>query len=74
MKLHLDQPAFETLLLNESESSSIRADILEKDYYVTLILNELANKQDQVFALFQRGACFFRSRGGWVLFFLTLAL
>jgi hypothetical protein len=42
MKLHLDQPAFETLLLRESESSAIRADILEIDYYFTLILNELA--------------------------------
>ena len=33
MKLHLDKPAFETLLLSESESAGIRADILEKDYY-----------------------------------------
>ncbi len=38
MKLHLDRPAFETLLLGESEASGIRADILEKDYYVTLVL------------------------------------
>ena len=55
MKLHLDQPAFETLLLSESESSGIRADILEKDYYVTLFLNELADKQDQAFAYFKGG-------------------
>lgn len=63
MKLHLDQPAFETLLLNESESSGIRADILEKDYYVTLILNELANKQDQAFAYFKGGTALYKAIG-----------
>jgi predicted nucleotidyltransferase component of viral defense system len=63
MNLHLDQPAFETLLLNESESSSIRADILEKDYYVTLILNELSNKQDQVFAYFKGGTALYKAIG-----------
>ena len=63
MKLHLDQPAFETLLLNESESSGIRADILEKDYFVTLILNELANKQDQAFAYFKGGTALYKAIG-----------
>ena len=63
MKLHFDQPAFETLLLNESESSGIRADILEKDYFVTLILNELANKQDQAFAYFKGGTALYKAIG-----------
>ncbi|MHC1773675.1 MAG: nucleotidyl transferase AbiEii/AbiGii toxin family protein [Flexilinea sp.] len=63
MKLHLDQPAFETLLLNESESSGIRADILEKDYYVTLILNELADKPDQAFAYFKGGTALYKAIG-----------
>jgi predicted nucleotidyltransferase component of viral defense system len=63
MKLHLDQPAFETLLLSESESSGIRADILEKDYYVTLILNELANKPDQAFAYFKGGTALYKAIG-----------
>ena len=63
MKLHLDQPAFETLLLNESESSGIRADILEKDYYVTLILSELANKLDQAFAYFKGGTALYKAIG-----------
>jgi len=63
MKLHLDQPAFETLLLNESESSGIRADVLEKDYYVILILNELANKQDQAFAYFKGGTALYKAIG-----------
>ena len=63
MKLHLDRPAFETLLLSESESSGIRADILEKDYYVSLILNELANKQDQAFAYFKGGTALYKAIG-----------
>jgi len=63
MRLHLDQPAFETLLLSESESSGIRADILEKDYYVSLILNELANKQDQAFAYFKGGTALYKAIG-----------
>lgn len=63
MKLHLDSPAFETLLLEESKRSGIRADILEKDYYVTLILNELANKQDQAFAFFKGGTALYKAIG-----------
>ncbi len=63
MKLHLDQPAFETLLLSESERSGIRADILEKDYYVTLLLNELADKPDQGFAYFKGGTALYKAIG-----------
>lgn len=43
MDLHADRDAFETLLLSLSERSTIRADILEKDYYVTLLLAELSS-------------------------------
>jgi len=46
MKLHLDRLAFETLLHGESETSGIRADILEKDYYVTLVFQELAGDRE----------------------------
>jgi len=49
MKLHNDRLAFETLLLDISERTGIRADIIEKDYFVSLLLKELAVKQDQVF-------------------------
>ena len=63
MKLHLDRPAFETLLLGESEASGIRADILEKDYYVTLVLKELADKQDQVPAYFKGGTALYKAIG-----------
>jgi predicted nucleotidyltransferase component of viral defense system len=68
MKLHLDQTAFETLLLSESETSGIRADILEKDYYVTLVLKELAQKQDQVPAYFKGGTALYKAIGSIMRF------
>lgn len=45
MKLHEDKFAFLNIINLIHEASSIRADILEKDYYVTLLLRELAGKQ-----------------------------
>lgn len=47
MKLHLDTDAFQTLLLDQSEKNYIRADVLEKDYFVSLILQELSEKQKE---------------------------
>ena len=44
MKLHLDKYAFDTIISNISKRFNIRRDILEKDYYVTLMLNELAKR------------------------------
>ena len=38
MKLHEDKFAFLNIINLIHEDSSIRADILEKDYYVTLLL------------------------------------
>ena len=37
MKLHLDKYAFDTIISNISKRSNLRRDILEKDYYVTLM-------------------------------------
>lgn len=45
MKLHEDREAFSVLLDSVSEQTGIRTDILEKDYYLTLLLWELAEKQ-----------------------------
>ena len=45
MKLHTDVNAFRVLLQALHEQSGIRADVLEKDYYVVLMLKELAAKQ-----------------------------
>ena len=45
MMLHEDKYAFLALINQIHEVSGIRLDILEKDYYVSLLLRELAEKQ-----------------------------
>ena len=55
MKLHLDKYAFDTIISNISKRSNVRRDILEKDYYVTLILNELSKRENQGYAYFKGG-------------------
>ncbi len=45
MRLHLDKDAFRVLIESVHERTGYRSDVLEKDYYVVLILKELAEKQ-----------------------------
>lgn len=45
MKLHLDKDAFRVLIESIHEKTGYRTDVLEKDYYVVLMLEELAAKQ-----------------------------
>ena len=45
MKLHEDKDAFGLLLENIHEKTGYRTDVLEKEYYVLLILQELSNFQ-----------------------------
>lgn len=45
MKLHLDTSAFPVLLEQIHGRTGYRTDVLEKDYYVVLLLKELAEKQ-----------------------------
>lgn len=47
MNLHLDKDAFITLLENINVRTGYRTDVLEKDYYVVLILKELATLQEE---------------------------
>ncbi|MGI6588735.1 MAG: nucleotidyl transferase AbiEii/AbiGii toxin family protein [Peptococcia bacterium] len=61
MKLHFAPVAFESLLLDISERTGIRADIIEKDYYVTLLLKEFANKQKEVPAYFKGGTALYKA-------------
>ena len=42
MTLHIDPDGFTALLNLTSESTGIRPDILEKDYYISLLLKELS--------------------------------
>ncbi len=63
MNLHLDRDAFETLLLDVQERTGVRADILEKDYYLTLMLKELAEKQSDLHAYFKGGTALYKALG-----------
>lgn len=63
MNLHLDRDAFETLLLDVQERTGVRADILEKDYYVTLMLRELAENQSDLHAYFKGGTALYKAIG-----------
>ena len=45
MKLHLDKDAFQVILNHVHDRTGYRLDVLEKDYYVVLILKELAQLQ-----------------------------
>lgn len=63
MKLHLDKDSFEAILLEVEQISGIRADILEKDYYVTLLLKELAGYQSELKAYFKGGTALYKALG-----------
>ena len=52
MKLHNDTDAFELLIIELSSRHNIRPDILEKDYYVTLMLKVLSEKQNEGLRIF----------------------
>ena len=53
MKLHKDKLAMELLITNISEKTGVRRDVLEKDYYVTLLLKELTTKENQNIFIFE---------------------
>lgn len=55
MKLHLDKDAFRVLIESIHNKTGYRSDVLEKDYYVVLILNELAKKQKNGLAAYFKG-------------------
>lgn len=55
MKLHMDSSAFRVLIDMLHQKTGYREDVLEKDYYVTLILKELADKQEQGLPAYFKG-------------------
>ena len=62
MKLHKDKTAFKVLLDDIHEKSGIREDVLEKDYYVTLVLKELSIKQQNgLKAYFKGGTALYKA-------------
>ena len=48
MKLHLDRDVFKQFINKINNENNISVDILEKDYYVCCILQELSKKQDEL--------------------------
>lgn len=62
MNLHEDKNAFRLLLESIHEKTGYRADVLEKDYYVMLILHELAWFQaDGLPAYFKGGTALYKA-------------
>ena len=61
MRLHLDRTAFTALLRLVAATSGIRMDVLEKDYYVTIMLKELADQQDTLPAYFKGGTALYKA-------------
>ena len=62
MRLHEDKEAFQVLLTAIHESTGYRMDVLEKDYYVVLILEELAKmQQDGLPAYFKGGTALYKA-------------
>lgn len=62
MKLHLDKDAFKALLDKIHERTGYRTDVLEKDYYVVLILKELSQMQkDGLPAYFKGGTALYKA-------------
>lgn len=63
MKLHKDRDAFKALLTAISEKTGVREDIIEKDYYLTLLLSELASWQKELPAYFKGGTALYKAIG-----------
>ena len=63
MKLHKDKDAFQALLSVIAEKTGIREDIIEKDYYLTLLLSELASWQAELPAYFKGGTALYKAIG-----------
>ncbi|MCL2608253.1 MAG: nucleotidyl transferase AbiEii/AbiGii toxin family protein [Methanomassiliicoccaceae archaeon] len=63
MKLHEDSDGFTALLRIISESTGVRLDVLEKDYYVTLFLKELSEWQGTLPAYFKGGTALYKAIG-----------
>ena len=61
MKLHFDRDTFSALLHLVSDNTDIRADVFEKDYYITLLLKELSEWQDTLPAYFKGGTALYKA-------------
>ena len=60
MNLHINKVLFKQFIDNLNARTGIDSDIIEKDYYVCLILKDLANKQDEYKAYFKGGTAVYK--------------
>ncbi|MDR2396013.1 MAG: hypothetical protein LBD57_05380, partial [Endomicrobium sp.] len=60
MNLHLDKKNFAEILRLINDETKINLDILEKDYYVCLCLEELSKKQEELKAYFKGGTAIYK--------------
>lgn len=56
----LNKELLEEIILNINHRTGIRNDILEKDYYVCLVLKDLSKKQDKLQAYFKGGTAVYK--------------
>ena len=62
MMLHEDGYAFLASLNQIHDTFGVRLDILEKDYYVSLLLRELAEKQKELPAYFKGSTALYKAQ------------
>ena len=62
MKLHRDKYSFLNIIGLIHGVTGIREDILEKDYYVTLLLKELSERQETLPAYFKGGTALYKAQ------------
>lgn len=60
-KLHSDTEAFRTLISKISSEHVILPEIIEKDYFVTLMLQEIAEKQESYEVFFKGGTALYKA-------------
>lgn len=56
----MDKKVLEELILNINDRTGIRNEILEKDYYVCLILKDLSARQKDLKAYFKGGTAIYK--------------
>ena len=60
MNLHLNKELFRDMIDTLNTNTGIAVDIIEKDYYVCLILKELSKEQDYLKAYFKGGTAIYK--------------
>lgn len=60
MKFHLNKELFKEFIDNLNTRTGIGTDIIEKDYYVCIILKQISENQDEIQAYFKGGTAIYK--------------